>query len=111
MCVPCLCYDLKVWITPWPTLGTRPLYPGSGVHGGVCSGSFEYRWKHDVLEAVNNAVPDGNYVTGRLPSDVTAGNRTHVITREANYHRMVDRCFSRHVTKPSCCYWLSRVTQ
>ena len=81
-----LCSFIQVWITPWPTSGSRPLAPGSGTHGGVRAGSFEYRWRGDLLEAINNAVPDGNYVTGRLPSDVSAANRTHVLTREANYH-------------------------
>ena len=50
------------------------------------SGDFEYRWEGDLLKAINKAVPDGDYVTGRLPSDVTPQRRTHVLTREANYH-------------------------
>lgn len=75
----------KVEITPWPVKGPRPLCPGTGTLAGECSGDFVYRWDGDQLTAVNNAV-GGDYVTGRLPKNVSPNNRTHVLAREANYH-------------------------
>ncbi|WAR17261.1 ALLA-like protein [Mya arenaria] len=52
--------ETKVEITPWPWIG-------------------------DQCTAINKAV-GGNYVIGRLPSNVSPSNRTHVLVREANYH-------------------------
>ena len=49
------------------------------------SGNFTYKWIGDQCTAVNEAV-GGDYVTGRLPSNVSPTNRTHVLVREANYH-------------------------
>ncbi len=76
----------EVWITPWPVTGPRPLCAGTGIWGGVTEGLFEYRWEGELLKAINKAVPDGDYTTGRLPADVRLSDRTHVLVREANYH-------------------------
>ena len=75
----------KVIITPWPTSGERSLIKGTGCGGGVAEGKFVYWWKDNKLRAINEAV-GGDYVTGILPIDVNSRNRTHVLTREANYH-------------------------
>ncbi|WAR16012.1 ALLA-like protein [Mya arenaria] len=63
----------------------RKLYPNTGILGGECSGDFLYKWVGDQCTAINKAV-GGNYVTGRLPSNVSPRNRTHVLVRAANYH-------------------------
>ncbi|XP_052764101.1 uncharacterized protein LOC128206021 [Mya arenaria] len=65
--------------------GWRKLYPNTGILGGECSGDFLYKWVGDQCTAINKAV-GGNYVTGRLPSNVSPRNRTHVLVRAANYH-------------------------
>ena len=66
-------------------VGWRQLCPNTGDQGGEVSGDFVYKWVQDQCTAVNNAV-GGDYVTGRLPSNVSPSNRTHVLVREANYH-------------------------
>ena len=53
--------------------------------GGECSGDFLYKWTGDQCTAINKAV-GGDYVTGRLPRNVSPCNRTHVLVRKANYH-------------------------
>ncbi|XP_045181639.2 uncharacterized protein LOC123540573 [Mercenaria mercenaria] len=75
----------KVEITPWPVKGWRKLCPGTGTMAGECSGDFSYKWVGDQCTAINNAV-GGDYVTGRLPKNVSPSDRTHVLVREANYH-------------------------
>ena len=75
----------KVEITPWPTTGWRKLSPLTGTLGGIVSGDFIYKWEGDVCKALNKAV-GGDYVTGRLPVGMDFKKRTHVLTREANYH-------------------------
>ncbi|XP_052762513.1 uncharacterized protein LOC128205116 [Mya arenaria] len=77
--------ETKVEITPWPVKGWRKLCPNTGTLGGECSGDFLYKWIGDQCTAINKAV-GGNYVIGRLPSNVSPSNRTHVLVREANYH-------------------------
>ena len=66
-------------------LGWRKLCPGTGVNAGEVSGNFTYKWVRDQCTAINEAV-GGDYVTGRLPSNVSPSKRTHVLVREANYH-------------------------
>lgn len=66
--------------------GWRQLCPDTGTLGGVRIGDFKYKWVGDVCTAVNEAVIHGDYVTGKLPRDVSPGNRTHVLVKDANYH-------------------------
>ncbi|KAK3604361.1 hypothetical protein CHS0354_000921 [Potamilus streckersoni] len=75
----------QVEITPWPVSGWRKLCPNTGTGGGIVSGDFIYSWEGDQCKAINKAV-GGDYVTGRLPSNVLPQQRTHVLVREANYH-------------------------
>ena len=82
--------DEAVWITPWPVNGWRPLYPGTGQDGGITSGEFRCSWKDDLCTAQNEAV-GGDYVTGRLPNDVSCKNRTYVLTQKPTIILMVDR--------------------
>ena len=77
---------IRVIITSFFFLGWRKLDPGTGVHGGEATGNFTYKWVGNQCTAVNEAVDSGDYVTGRLPSNVSPSNRTHVLVREANYH-------------------------
>ena len=53
----------------------------------MTSGEFLYLWQDDFCIAKNNAVGDMYIMlTGRLPSNVSPAKRSHVLTREANYH-------------------------
>lgn len=54
--------------------------------GGVRSGLFAYKWKGDLCTSVNEAVEEGNYVTGKLPKNVSPSNRTHVLVKDIGYH-------------------------
>ncbi|XP_052226178.1 uncharacterized protein LOC127841397 [Dreissena polymorpha] len=84
--------ETKVEITPWPVKGWRPLFSGTGDSGGEISGEFLYKWTGEYCTALNKAV-DGDYVTGRLPGNVSPNNRSHVLVREANYHPDGDQVF------------------
>jgi len=76
-------YDMEeVIITPWPTSGRRPIFPGTGVGGGIVEGKFEY-WKDGIyMKAANKAV-NGYYTTGIIQN---TSNKKIILTREANYH-------------------------
>ncbi|KAL5016645.1 hypothetical protein ScPMuIL_006234 [Solemya velum] len=78
--------DEEIEITTWPQQGWRPVEPGTGKCGGIRSDNFVYNWEGEFLKAWNRAVPNGQYVTGRLPRNVEPNNRTSVLVREANYH-------------------------
>ncbi|XP_013418496.1 uncharacterized protein LOC106179424 [Lingula anatina] len=78
--------DTEVEISTWPQPGWRPICPGTGNQGGITGGEFTYLWDGDLCLATNKAVPDGDYVIGRLPANVSRDKRTHVLVREANYH-------------------------
>ena len=58
---------------------------GTGINGGTVSGNFTYKWEGDTCFSANAAVSVANFI-GRLPSNVSPSNRTHVLVREANYH-------------------------
>ena len=76
-----------VIIKPWPTSGTRPLMPGTGMDGGVTEGVFSYWFVDGYLHAKNRAV-GGDYVTGRRIVDGMNPDKPGnlIVTREANYH-------------------------
>eukprot|EP01135_Chromosphaera_perkinsii_P011361 Nk52_evm6s2391 gene=Nk52_evmTU6s2391 len=80
----------EVWITTWPQQGSRRIQAGTGRAGGVTSGDFLYEWRGEYLTAVNKAVADGDYITGRLPASAKKEScgapRKGVLVREANYH-------------------------
>ena len=98
----------KVWITPWPQTGTRPVDPGSGISGGETRGQNICRWEDGLIVNINKAVEFGRFYYGRAVTREgirttgssnerideypdSSGNdkkneRTHVITREAAYH-------------------------
>lgn len=76
----------QIHITPWPVKGWRKLWPETGTLGGIRSGDFKYKWVGDMCTAVNEAVINGDYVTGKLPRWVSPSNRTHVLVKDANYH-------------------------
>ena len=76
----------QIYITPWPVQGRRPLHEGTGVGTIVARGENEHHWVGDRMISHNKAVEFGHWCCGRLPADVRPENRTHVLTREANYH-------------------------
>ncbi|MFO0888839.1 MAG: hypothetical protein U0790_06785 [Isosphaeraceae bacterium] len=84
-----------VEIVTWPSLGWRPVDPGTGNEGGTVSGHFDVWWDGEVLFARNEAVND-QYLIGwsRNPGEVdapgsgpsTAPDRSRVLLWHANYH-------------------------
>lgn len=69
----------KVIIEQWPSLGKRPVMPGSGTGGGFVEGIFSFQWETgNFLKAQNDAV-GGNYTVGKR-----IGNS--IVTRELNFH-------------------------
>ncbi|KAL4218391.1 hypothetical protein ACF0H5_023127 [Mactra antiquata] len=76
----------EVEIVPWPVQGWRKLCEDTGTLGGTLSGLFKYKWQGDLCTSVNEAVVEGNYVTGKLPKNVSPKNRTHVLVKDIGYH-------------------------
>ncbi len=81
----------EIEIVRWPSLGSRPVDPGTGDQGGIAEGIFEFEWKGDVLRGRNNAVDD-EYVLGFACQPATASETRATVRREkvllwhANYH-------------------------
>ena len=60
-----------------------------------------YTWKGDTLFATNKTFPqDGECGAGRLPKNLSLNNKTHIITREANYHPNSSQLFYPKQRKP-----------
>ena len=76
----------QIYITPWPVQGRRPLLEDTGIGASVVYGENEHHWVGDRNFSTNKAVEWGTWCSGRLPADVTPDNRTHVLSRDANYH-------------------------
>jgi hypothetical protein len=81
-------------IVTWPTLGWRPVDPGTGNQGGIAAGYFDVWWEGDVIFAHNEAVDD-RYLLGwsRNPVDASPDRsaevppgRSRVLLWHANYH-------------------------
>ena len=74
-------------IAQWPAMGRRKLLEGTGVGAPTVYGENVHAWEGDLNICNNKAVDYGRFCSGKLPADVSAaGRRTHVLTREANYH-------------------------
>ena len=80
-----------VTVVPWPTSGSRPLVPGTGVEGGVVADVFAFERRGSVQYATNRAV-GRSYLIGWLgdPAHASDGDPPvdpdHILTHEANYH-------------------------
>jgi ureidoglycolate lyase len=85
-----------VEVVTWPSLGWRPVDPGTGNQAGTVSGFFDVWWEGEVVFASNHAVDD-QYLLGwsRNPGVLTEGGRTvsgeeadrsRVLLWHANYH-------------------------
>ena len=81
----------EVSIVTWPQPDWRPVLPGTGNQGGVCSGRFEMSWQGHELSTYNHAVNNG-YITGWSldpnggADSSAAKERDYIYTFEANYH-------------------------
>lgn len=83
--------DSKIEIVPYKTTGWRQLDPGTGMGGGVTTGSFKlYRQGHfceGKNQAVAGADTSGQYTTGTFFDPINQlVNPNNIYTREANYH-------------------------
>ena len=77
---------MQVIIAQWPATGRRKLEEGTRIGAPTVYGENVHKWEGDLNICHNKAVDYGKFCSGRLPADVTSANRTHVLTRAANYH-------------------------
>ncbi|GGH27419.1 ureidoglycolate lyase [Cribrihabitans marinus] len=81
----------EIEITRWPQQGWRPVDEDTGDEAGAVEGTFECRWKGDVLYGRNEAV-GGHYVLGwstdpqTAQADAPSVPRDQVLLWHMNYH-------------------------
>jgi Ureidoglycolate lyase len=77
-------------IVQWPTVGSRPIDPGTGDQGGTTEGVFVSEWRGDILYGRNEAV-GGNYIFA-FATEPEAAREDHdnapgrMLLWHANYH-------------------------